>query len=133
MAKQGAICWVVLMTMLCGTVAVDAAPTHPLRNSLSPDRLEQIMAPQASDPPLIVVRRERRKRRHHRRERRREWRHEARKEWRRERRGDAVAAGVGGLIIGGALGAAAASSQRRSYEQNIYNYPNYGSDYPYPR
>jgi hypothetical protein len=42
-----------------------------------------------------------------------------------------VAAGVGGLIIGGIAGAAAASARRQAYEQSLSNYPHYSSDYGY--
>lgn len=134
MVKQGAICWALFVTVFCGTVSASAFPTHSLPGNTWPDQRESMTVRDVSESPLLLARRDRDERRHHHRyDRRREWRREARKEWRRERRSDAIAAGVGGLIIGSAIGAAAASSQRQRYEQNIYNYPNYDDiGYPYP-
>jgi hypothetical protein len=140
MAKQTVLGWILLATVLGGAVATAAPSAHPSAGNTLLDRGEEVAIPPASEPPLILARRDRHERRydrherrHYRHDRRQEWRHEARREWRRERRQDAVAAGVGGLIIGGALGAAAASSQRQEYRQDIYNYPSYETDYPYPQ
>jgi len=138
MAKHRAICWVLFVTLVCGTASATTFPTHSLPGNTWSGQGADMTLRAGTEPPLLLARRDRDDRRRHdrhhdRHDRRREWRHEARKEWRRERRSDAIAAGVGGLIIGTAIGAAAASSQRQQYEQHIYNYPNYDdTNYPYP-
>ena len=139
MATQGAVCWVLLTTVLCGAVSAAVHPASLSPDSPGPDRVAQVTLPRSPERPLLLARNHRHERRrdwrHGRHERRREWHRERRQEWRRERREAAVAAGIGGLIIGGVVGAAAASARWWEYEQSISNYPNYSSDYgyPYPR
>ena len=88
-----------------------------------------ILGAQPNEPVLQLARRERKKRRsreryHGRRKERRERHHDRRKERRRGRAG----AAIGGLIVGGVIGAAVSNSRRQRFEDNVYEQqPNYGA------
>ena len=129
MSHQGAVCWVLLTTVLCGAVSAAGRPAHLAPGSPGPEQMAPGTLPRLPERPLLLARNHQRERRRDReRERRRDREREQRQAWRRERRRSsnaAVAAGIGGLIVGGIVGAAAASAQRQSYRQSISDFPNY--------
>jgi hypothetical protein len=63
MAIQGAVCWVLLTTVLCGTISAAVCPASMSPGPPGLDRVAQVIPPRPPELPLLLARSERRERR----------------------------------------------------------------------